>query len=71
LSFGHIAGRPRDSLEGVAERVTVPVERRSARAILIDDAGRLVLIKRSKPGREPYWTTAGGGVAFYESSRGA
>ena len=44
------------------ERVTVTVERRSARAILIDDEGRLVLIKRSKPDREPYWTTAGGGV---------
>jgi ADP-ribose pyrophosphatase YjhB (NUDIX family) len=40
----------------------VAVERRSARAILIDDAGRLVLIRRSRPGREPYWTTAGGGV---------
>ena len=38
------------------------VERRSARAILIDDDGRLVLIRRSRPGREPYWTTAGGGV---------
>jgi 8-oxo-dGTP pyrophosphatase MutT (NUDIX family) len=44
----------------MAERVAV--ERRSARAILIDDEGRLVLLKRSKPGREPYWTTAGGGV---------
>ena len=42
----------------MAERVTV--ERRSARAILIDNEGRLVLIKRTKPGREPYWTTAGG-----------
>jgi len=40
----------------------VAVERRSARAILIDDDGRLVLIRRSRPGREPYWTTAGGGV---------
>lgn len=36
--------------------------RRSARAILIDDAGRLVLIRRTKPGQPRYWTTAGGGV---------
>lgn len=36
--------------------------RRAARAILIDDEGRLVLIKRTKPGREPYWTAPGGGV---------
>lgn len=42
---------------------TVPVVgRRSARAILIDDAGRLLLIKRTKPGQDPYWTTPGGGV---------
>src|ERR1700677_830196 len=50
----------------MAERVTV--ERRSARAILIDDEGFLVLIKRSKPGREPYWTTAGGGVEDSDAS---
>lgn len=50
----------------MAERVTV--ERRSARAILIDDEGRLVLLKRSKPGREPYWTTAGGGVEDGDAS---
>jgi ADP-ribose pyrophosphatase YjhB (NUDIX family) len=48
--------------------VTAAVERRSARAILIDDEGRLVLIKRSKPGREPYWTTAGGGVEDSDAS---
>jgi ADP-ribose pyrophosphatase YjhB (NUDIX family) len=29
---------------------------------LIDDQGRLVLIKRTKPGRAPYWTTPGGGI---------
>jgi ADP-ribose pyrophosphatase YjhB (NUDIX family) len=50
----------------MAERVAV--ERRSARAILIDDEGRLVLLKRSKPGREPYWTTAGGGVEDSDAS---
>lgn len=35
---------------------------RSARALLLDDAGRLVLIRRTKPGRPPYWTTPGGRV---------
>ena len=40
----------------------VAVARRSARAILIDEDGRLVLIRRTKPGQSPYWTTAGGGV---------
>jgi 8-oxo-dGTP pyrophosphatase MutT (NUDIX family) len=38
-----------------------PVVKRTARAILLDD-DRLVLIKRTKPGREPYWITPGGGV---------
>lgn len=38
------------------------VVRRSVRALLIDDEGRLVLIKRSKPGQDPYWTAPGGGV---------
>lgn len=36
--------------------------RQSARAVLIDDAARLVLIKRTKTGQRPYWTTPGGGV---------
>ena len=44
------------------ERLTVAIGRRAARAILIDDQGRLVLIKRTKPGRAPYWTTPGGGI---------
>ncbi|MEV0401965.1 NUDIX domain-containing protein [Actinoallomurus sp. NPDC050550] len=34
----------------------------SARAILIDDNDRLVLIKRTRPGRPVYWTTPGGRV---------
>jgi ADP-ribose pyrophosphatase YjhB (NUDIX family) len=38
------------------------VGRRAARAILIDDDGCLLLIKRTKPGRDPYWTAPGGGV---------
>jgi ADP-ribose pyrophosphatase YjhB (NUDIX family) len=46
----------------VTEQLTVAVGRRAARAILIDDRGRLVLIKRTKPGQPPYWTAPGGGV---------
>ncbi|SEF15326.1 NUDIX hydrolase [Jiangella alba] len=40
----------------------------SARALLLDDAGRLVLIKRTKPGRRPYWTTPGGRVEPSDAS---
>jgi ADP-ribose pyrophosphatase YjhB (NUDIX family) len=43
-------------------RVQVAVGRRAARAILVDGDGHLVLIKRTKPGRDPYWTKPGGGV---------
>lgn len=55
-----------------------PVVKRTARAILLDGGGNaslgggqaagpvgpphFVLIKRTKPGREPYWITPGGGV---------
>ncbi|WP_052847910.1 NUDIX domain-containing protein [Streptomyces avicenniae] len=44
-----------------------PVVKRTARAILLDDTDptgplQLVLIKRTKPGRAPYWITPGGGV---------
>ncbi|WP_033325768.1 NUDIX domain-containing protein [Promicromonospora sukumoe] len=45
---------------GVAEAVAVG--RRGARGIVIDDEGRMVLIKRTKPGQDPYWTSPGGGV---------
>ncbi|MBB1252455.1 NUDIX domain-containing protein [Streptomyces alkaliterrae] len=38
-----------------------PVVKRTARAILLD-GDELILIKRTKPGREPYWITPGGGV---------
>ncbi|MET7639304.1 NUDIX hydrolase [Streptomyces sp. NPDC005438] len=59
--------------------VTRPVVKRTARAILLDgpeptapfeeDAGwELVLIKRTKPGRAPYWITPGGGVEPEDSS---
>ncbi|GGU46939.1 NUDIX domain-containing protein [Lentzea flava] len=48
--------------------MTVAVGRRAARAILIDDLGRLVLIKRTKPGQAPYWTAPGGGVEDTDAS---
>lgn len=55
--------------EGFAEpwarhlsRMTVrQVVKRTARAILLDGED-LILIKRTKPGRAPYWITPGGGV---------
>lgn len=37
------------------------VTRRSARAVLLDGAD-LLLIKRIRPGQQPYWVTIGGGV---------
>lgn len=37
------------------------VVKRTARAILLD-GDEMILIKRTKPGREPYWITPGGGV---------
>ena len=36
--------------------------RPSARVLLFDDQGRLVLIRRTRPGGETYLTTPGGGV---------
>ncbi|MEV0850073.1 NUDIX hydrolase [Streptomyces sp. NPDC049954] len=38
-----------------------PVVKRTARAVLLD-GDHLVLIKRTKPGLDPYWVTPGGGV---------
>lgn len=38
------------------------VVRRSVRALLLDEAGQLLLIRRTKPGLDPYWTVPGGGV---------
>ncbi|GIM86720.1 hypothetical protein Sar04_34560 [Salinispora arenicola] len=51
-------GGARAWLGSVVRRIV----RRSVRAILLDGDGRLVLIKRIKPGQAPYWTTPGGGV---------
>lgn len=41
-----------------------PVVKRTARAILLDGGAdpRMILIKRTKPGEQPYWITPGGGV---------
>ncbi|MFI1649782.1 NUDIX domain-containing protein [Streptomyces avidinii] len=41
--------------------------KRNARAILLD-GDDLVLIKRTKPGRDPYWVTVGGGVEAEDAS---
>lgn len=37
------------------------IVKRNARAILLD-GDELILIKRTKPGRDPYWVSVGGGV---------
>jgi 8-oxo-dGTP pyrophosphatase MutT (NUDIX family) len=50
-------GSPGHSL-AMTER---PVVKRTARAILLD-GDDLILIKRTKPGVDPYWVTPGGGV---------
>ncbi|WP_242504361.1 NUDIX hydrolase [Promicromonospora panici] len=51
-------------VDEIVETATTPpvVVRRASRAILLDDDGRLVLIKRTVPGRAPYWVTPGGGI---------
>lgn len=38
------------------------VARRAVRAILLDDHARIVLLRRTRPGREVYWTAPGGTV---------
>lgn len=43
------------------------IVKRNARAILLD-GDDLVLIKRTKPGRDPYWVTVGGGVEGDDAS---
>ena len=48
-----------------------PVVKRTARAILLDgdlQSPELVLIKRTKPGRPPYWITPGGCVEPTDST---
>ncbi|WP_327255509.1 NUDIX hydrolase [Streptomyces sp. NBC_01244] len=43
------------------------ITKRSARAILLD-GDELVLIKRTKAHRDPYWVTVGGGVEAEDAS---
>ncbi|MCZ9336235.1 NUDIX hydrolase, partial [Streptomyces sp. TRM76130] len=43
------------------------VVKRTARAVLLDGAD-LILIKRTKPGVDPYWVTPGGGVEPEDST---
>ena len=65
---GPLPGNAGRMLCGVNERTTLTLGRRAARAILIDERDRLVLIKRSKPGLAPYWTAPGGGVEDTDAS---
>lgn len=44
-----------------------PVVKRTARAVLLD-GDQLILIKRTKPGVDPYWITPGGGVEPYDAT---
>ncbi|MGP9019773.1 NUDIX domain-containing protein [Streptomyces sp. BR1] len=44
-----------------------PVVKRTARAVLLD-GDDLILIKRTKPGMDPYWLTPGGGVEPEDST---
>jgi 8-oxo-dGTP pyrophosphatase MutT (NUDIX family) len=44
------------------------VVKRTARAILLDASDQLIVIKRTKPGRPPYWITPGGGVEPADAS---
>lgn len=55
----------------MTEQPSTNVGRRAARAILIDHGDQLVLIKRTKPGRQPYWTTPGGGIEDGETAQAA
>lgn len=40
----------------------------SVRVLLRDDVGDVVLIRRERPGRAPYWVTPGGGVESDDAS---
>lgn len=57
-------------VDGIASASTTRsvVVRRAARAILLDDEGRLVVIRRTVPGRAPYWVTPGGGIEPEDAS---
>jgi 8-oxo-dGTP pyrophosphatase MutT (NUDIX family) len=50
--------------------MTVPLERRAARVLLVDDAGRVLLLNGgdpSAPDRGTWWFTPGGGLEERES----
>lgn len=47
---------------GWVRMTSVRVVRRTARGIIIDEDGRLVLFRRTLPKKKPYWSTPGGGV---------
>ena len=49
-------------IPAAARAMTRNARRRSARVLLFDDQGRLVLIRRTRPTGETYLTTPGGGV---------
>jgi ADP-ribose pyrophosphatase YjhB (NUDIX family) len=42
--------------------------RRAVRAILLDDDAQIVLLRRTRPGREVYWTVPGGTVESDDAS---
>ncbi|UNK72466.1 NUDIX domain-containing protein [Microbacterium sp. H1-D42] len=46
--------------------VALPLVR--VRAMLSDAEGRMILIKRTRPGQQPYWTMPGGGVEATDAS---
>jgi 8-oxo-dGTP pyrophosphatase MutT (NUDIX family) len=52
----------------MTHRADAVLGRTSARAILIDDRGQLVLFRRTRPGRGRYWSTPGGGVEPIDAS---
>lgn len=47
------------------------IVKQSARALLFDREDRLVLIKRTKPGQDPYWVTVGGGLEATDTDTAA
>ena len=48
--------------------MTEPARRDTARALLFDEEGRLVLIRRTRPGWSPYLVTPGGAIELGEDS---
>ena len=68
LFEGYLRKAPVVDAPPPASRTPLVVVRRAARAILLDDEGRLVLIRRTVPGRAPYWVTPGGGVEPEDAS---